>query len=172
MQTSAATESPSAPTPTSESWPVLRWQADLALDHPVIDATHQEFVDLLAAVLDHKDQGQAAQMPHFKALIEHSIVHFGQEDRWMQDTGFAPENCHSRQHQQVLALMSHIEERAHKGEDGVITLLCQELGSWFVQHVDTVDAALAYHLQQVGYDTATGEIAHPEKVFPSEKAPS
>jgi hemerythrin len=29
--------------------PSLSWSADLALDHPQMDATHQEFVALLAA---------------------------------------------------------------------------------------------------------------------------
>ena len=38
----------------------------------------------------------------------------------------------------------------------------RELASWFPQHADSMDAALAMHLQRVGFDPATGRMAHPD----------
>ena len=85
--------------------PVLEWSEALALDLPQMDDTHREFVDLLAAV-DAADD--ATLLPAWRLLIEHTEVHFGQEDRWMRETRFASGNCHSVQHQVVLLSLIHI----------------------------------------------------------------
>ena len=45
--------------------------------------------------------------------------------------------------------------------------VAHELGSWFPQHVQGMDAALALHLRGVGYDAATG-IVHIPQAVPAE----
>jgi hypothetical protein len=40
--------------------------------------------------------------------------------------------------------------------------MAHEIGIWFPQHAQTMDAALAQHLRGVGYDAATGKLSHPE----------
>lgn len=40
--------------------------------------------------------------------------------------------------------------------------MAAELAVWLPSHIDAMDAGLAYHLRQVGFDPATGHIAHPE----------
>ncbi len=79
----------------------LEWSDGLALDLPLMDTTHQEFVALLAAVQAADD---VALLPAWLALVEHTEAHFGQEDRWMQATRFASSNCHSLQHRVVLQI--------------------------------------------------------------------
>jgi hypothetical protein len=37
-----------------------------------------------------------------------------------------------------------------------------ELAVWFVQHAQTMDAALALHLRSVGFDAASGEVRMPQ----------
>ena len=82
--------------------PSLEWSPALALDMASMDDTHREFVDLLAAV----DAADDAAVPApWQALIDHTVEHFGQEDRWMQATAFGPANCHSLQHKVVLEVM-------------------------------------------------------------------
>ena len=44
----------------------------------------------------------------------------------------------------------------------IVRQMAAELTTWFPQHADSMDAALAMHLQRVGYNPATGSIAHPE----------
>ncbi len=69
----------------------LAWTDDLALQHPQMDLTHQEFIELLAAADAVLAPGQeAALLARFDTLVAHTIEHFGQEDRWMQASGFAP----------------------------------------------------------------------------------
>jgi len=137
--------------------PTLIWSDALALSHPEMDSTHQEFVALLAATEAAVRQSPQAGLAPYKALVEHTIAHFGQEDRWMLATGFAPSNCHSFQHAQVLALMQEVTGLAEQLQDyGPLQRVLPELGSWFVAHARSMDAALAEHLKQCGFEPSTG----------------
>lgn len=137
----------------------LQWTGELALDLPVMDETHQEFVALLQAVEAADD---AQLIAAWQALVDHTDGHFGQEDRWMQATRFAAGNCHSMQHQVVLQIMREGAGRARQGELQVLRDMAAELAVWFPQHTDAMDAALAQHLRRVGFDPATGTVHAPE----------
>ena len=135
------------------------WSPEMSLDMPALDTLHTECTDLIAAVLDATDD---ALLALWDRLIAHTAEHFAQEDRWMQATRFAAGNCHTTQHQQVLNIMRGGTERARQGRLGELRVMAAELAVWLPQHIDAMDAGLAHHLRQVGYDPATGHIAHPE----------
>lgn len=143
----------------------LQWSDALWLDLPAMDDTHREFVDLLAAVEAAPDDQLAAA---WRALIEHTDDHFAREDRWMRDTRFASGNCHTTQHLVVLQVMRETEANALAGPAGLIRAMAVELGRWFPQHAQGMDAALALHLRRVGYDVATGKVSLPQ-ALPAEE---
>lgn len=145
--------------------PALFWSDTLALGLPVMDATHQEFVELLSQVNAASD---ATLLPRWQTLIEHTDAHFAREDAWMTDTGFTSTNCHTTQHKVVLQVMREGARRAAVGELAVVRQMADELGVWFPQHAQAMDAALALHLRNVGYDEQTGEVAMPQ-ALPTEK---
>jgi len=142
--------------------PTLEWSGALALELPQMDHTHEEFVDLLAIVQQAGDDTLAGA---WRALIDHTIEHFGQEDRWMRDTRFASANCHATQHAVVLQVM---EEGARAGNPALIRTMASELAAWLPQHLQTMDAALALHLRRVGYDLHTGHVTVPSALPPVE----
>lgn len=138
----------------------LTWTESLALNHAQMDHTHAEFVALLAACDAALPGPREALLAAFDTLVAHTVEHFGQEDRWMAATGFAPQNCHAYQHQAVLAVMTECARRARAEADfEPLTLAVGELAQWFPQHAQSMDAALAQHLQTVGFDAATGHCA-------------
>lgn len=140
--------------------PSLAWTDEIALGHEAIDQTHMEFVELLAQA-ELADDAQL--LPRLQALIEHTVDHFGREDQWMTATQFAPVNCHGMQHRVVLQTLDELMRRGR--DDGELTLVREilpELGKWFSQHAQTMDAALASHLQSVGFDTASGQMSRPQ----------
>lgn len=148
-------------TPHTES---LQWNEALALDMPAMDDTHKEFVELLSAVVQADD---AQLLIAWKALLDHTQEHFDQEDAWMLATGFAVGNCHATQHKVILQVMREGQARGDKGEIHVVRQMAHELGLWFPQHADSMDAALAAHLQATGFDPATGTI-HAPQALPKE----
>lgn len=136
----------------------LEWSDALNLDLPLMDATHREFVDLLATV----DRSEDAQLlPTWRKLVDHTEQHFGQEDEWMTSTRFASGNCHSMQHKVVLQVMREGTARAEQGDLKVLRVMASELALWFPQHAQSMDAALALHLRRVGFDPATGVVHAP-----------
>jgi hemerythrin-like metal-binding protein len=139
----------------------LQWSDALALDMPVMDETHQEFVALLAEVVQATD---AELLPRWSALIAHTQDHFDREDQWMLATGFAAGNCHATQHMVILQVMREGEARGHSGDLAVVRQMARELGLWFPQHAQSMDAALALHLRSAGYDPHTGTLSQPERL--------
>lgn len=145
--------------------PTLEWSEALQLELPQMDDTHREFVDLLAVVQAADD---AALLAHWDRLVAHTVEHFGQEDRWMRETGYANGNCHAVQHQVVLQVMREGATRAAAGELPLLRLIAGELAQWFPQHAQSMDAGLALHLRSVGHDPASGQVARPEALPRSE----
>jgi len=137
----------------------LQWSDALALDVPAMDDTHREFVDLLAAVEQAPDDERL--LAAWNVLVEHTVQHFDQEDRWMRNTRFTSTNCHTTQHHVVLQVMREGAARGANGQMDLIRPLARELGLWFPQHAQSMDAALALHLRSVGYDADSGRISLP-----------
>lgn len=135
------------------------WSPEMSLEMPALDHLHEECVELLAAVQEADD---STVLQHWDRLIAHTADHFGQEDRWMQDTGFAPGNCHSSQHAIVLNIMREGAEKGAQGDLAMVRQMAYELTVWLPSHIDAMDAGLAMHLSNVGYDTRTGHISKPE----------
>ncbi len=142
----------------------LQWSESLALGLSFMDDTHQEFVDLLATVVNASDD---ALLPAWNTLIEHTDDHFGREDQWMKDTHFSSSNCHSTQHNVVLQVMREGYKHGQAGDLSMVRQMADELGTWFPQHAQSMDAALALHLRGVGYDPVTG-IVHVPQALPQE----
>ncbi len=145
----------------------LRWSAALELDLPVMDETHREFVDLLAAVAGAAD---ADLLRAWAALVDHTDAHFGQEDAWMRQTRFSSVNCHSTQHAVVLSVMREGLALGSAGRLDVIRQMAHELALWFPQHAQTMDAELALHLRGIGFDPASGEVRMPDRLPAAEIA--
>lgn len=141
---------------------LLAWNDQLANQHPQMDRTHQEFVVLLDALDVAQREGAPDVLARYDALVAHTVEHFAQEDRWMAATGFTPENCHSNQHRQVLDLLGEVRRRVvDEGQTELVPRLLPELAQWFEQHAQSMDAALVFHMAQVGYDAASGRIERP-----------
>lgn len=138
----------------------LAWSDALSLELDFMDNTHREFVDLLAAT---ELAGDDSVLERFSALIDHTDDHFGREDQWMKDTHFSSSNCHAMQHNVVLQVMREgLKRGQEQGDLKMVRQMAHELGIWFPQHAQTMDAALALHLRRVGYDADTGLVSMPE----------
>ena len=140
----------------------LSWSEALALKQPRMDQTHREFVDLLQELATAFEAGATDVMARLDELHEHTVAHFAQEERWMADIGFALENCHAGQHQQVLHVLREVKRVVSDGTDPtVVGVLVEELGKWFVGHAQMMDGALADTMLARGYDPETGRQVNP-----------
>lgn len=138
---------------------ILEWSDALALQQPQMDATHQEFVDHLAALRSALDDAPGALASALRAMVAHTEAHFAQEEAWMARLGFTPENCHSHQHQHVLKVMREVERLfLADGNPRFARQLADELAQWFPVHASTMDAGLAQVMADCGYDPESGHL--------------
>lgn len=133
--------------------PQIEWTESLVLGLDPMDLTHQEFVqvynDLAAAPVEDF-------LPRLDAFIAHCEAHFEQENRWMAAVNFP--GCHQGEHDRVLAVLHDVRKRAAAGDLFLGKRLVEEIPAWFESHAGGMDAALAFHFDSIGFDTATGEL--------------
>ena len=152
------------PSATPAAPATLDWTPALSLSDARMDDTHVEFVTLLNQLMA---TPTAQQPPLYRAFIEHTVEHFAQEERWMLATGFAADNCHAGQHATILETMNAVLEHSEKGDAGIINRMALALAEWFPQHTASMDAGLAQHLKNVGFDSRTETLADPSTVRPA-----
>lgn len=139
----------------------LPWTPSLLTGDTRMDDTHHEFIDMLNEILA---TPQELQLPLYKKCLLHTVEHFAQEERWMVATGFAAENCHAEHHATILETMRAVESHYEAGDTGIITRLAEALAEWFPGHAASMDAGLALHMKQVGFDSVTETVADPGKI--------
>lgn len=119
----------------------MQWSDSLLLGFAPMDAVHEEFVACVAAL----QQAQDSQLPEvMERLIAHAHAHFGEEDRWMQQTQFPARECHINEHAAVMKSLMDVQAMLAQGDTAVCRRLAVELARWFPGHADYLDAALSH----------------------------
>jgi hemerythrin-like metal-binding protein len=133
----------------------MEWSGRYALGIARMDETHREFIEFCNALTAAGPESENF-LERFDAFIEHTAAHFDQENRWMEAVNFPP--CHREEHDRVLAVAYEVRQRVVKGDLFLGRRLLEELPPWFDNHIDTMDAALAFYLKEIGFDTETGAL--------------
>ncbi len=161
MNTTEATPTAAAPLAEGTAPQGLTWAPNLQTGDGRMDDTHEEFVTMLNTLLA---TPMRDQLPLYREFLAHTVAHFEQEERWMLATGFSADNCHASHHATILDTMRAVEEHYVGGDNNIIQRLAEALVEWFPQHAASMDAGLALHLKDVGFDSHTETLADPSKV--------
>jgi hemerythrin-like metal-binding protein len=125
----------------------MDWKESYVLGHAPMDTTHQDFVTLVSELAA---ADNAAMPGYVDRLIEHTVEHFAQENRWMEECGFPPIHCHTGEHERVLQSLRDMRPII-AADPGVGRVIAAELEQWFAQHAASMDNALAFYMRQVNY---------------------
>lgn len=121
----------------------FQWSDKFLLGYGRMDDVHREFVELVNALLTCPDPDMAA---HLQAFAEHAEKHFGDENEWMQSTGFPAAECHADEHAAVMSSVRQVQVLVDAGNVAIARNLAAELARWFPSHADYMDSALAQWL--------------------------
>jgi hemerythrin len=116
-----------------------------AVGYSPMDDLHEEFRDLMIA-LGAPDVGDYG-LPLVE-IHEHLLRHCAAEEGWMRATDFPAYDCHKREHDMLLEVVSEVRRRYDAGDNEIVQRLAAELPHWFEVHANTMDAALAYFLKE------------------------
>jgi hemerythrin len=139
----------------------LSWGEALVTGDARMDATHEEFVDMLKAI---KALPHEQQLEPYRAFYQHTVDHFAQEERWMLATGFTADNCHASHHATILETMRAVEEHYLQGDTEIIERMMDAMAEWFPGHANSMDRGLALHLIDVGFDSTSETVADPSRL--------
>ena len=118
----------------------FEWDDRYLIGHPSMDDTHEEFVELVNAMLDATPLTIPATM---EALARHVEEHFALEERLMEQFAFPARACHVEEHEKVLASVREVRTLVAAGDTDVAVELAEALAGWFPGHSDYMDSALA-----------------------------
>lgn len=121
--------------------PALVWSDALLLGYGPMDARHEDFVEVVAALSNATKDNLPGCLA---AVIAHLQAHFGEEEHWMTETGFPARDCHADEHAAVLRSAQQVQALLDQGDDSECRRLAGELVRWFPGHADYMDAALAH----------------------------
>lgn len=125
---------------------LIQWQdAQHALQTGWMDLIHHEFVALTNALATSSEANEATCL---ERLIGHCRDHFAQERMWMEISRMPSTEHHLRDHEAIMAMLEGAMHDLREGRHGAGRNATDELVPWFEQHSSTLDAALAFHLQQ------------------------
>lgn len=116
------------------------WEDRYLLGFNPMDNTHREFVELVDRLLTVDDSQLEKTLADFAA---HAIAHFEQENAWMETDGFPARDCHVDEHNKVLESVRDVQKLLAEGDTAIVRDLAQALKTWFPEHADYMDSALA-----------------------------
>ena len=126
----------------------LTWDDSLKVGNAVMDADHQEFVELLSATARAED----AEFPAcFAKIATHLREHLAREEELMRQHGFPPYPIHKHEHDRVRLELEGIEKRLAAGNLALARGYVREaLPDWFMAHKNTMDSATAGWIRAQG----------------------
>ena len=130
---------------------LIEWNDQFELGVARMDASHREFIDMLNRLNAASREDMSTL---FARLVEHTEQHFGEEERWMQESGFPLRIIHRDEHERVLAILRETLQQLQAGDTASAHMLVREMLAWFEQHAASMDLALARHIEAAGYPAA------------------
>lgn len=126
----------------------IEWSDDtMRLGREDMDDTHREMIRLINVAIEADNANFAAA---YRALVEHTNVHFAHESDLMQTHADPARKEHEHQHAKLLGELAGISRRVVKGQYKFARAFLRErLPEWFVIHAASMDSMLAAHLKSV-----------------------
>src|SRR5512136_147761 len=111
-------------------------QGAYAVGIPSIDALHVELEERLAAL----NRAGADAGAELVALQDHLRRHFTHEEALMAESDFPMAECHAREHQSVIDVVTEVQRLLAEGDAGPLGRLAPAMLEWFSVHASGMDA--------------------------------
>lgn len=128
----------------------MEWTKSLALGVEKLDKQHQELfraMDRVVRIVDEKDasRSQRACIEAVKYLKNYTLMHFADEEAYMQEVGYGGYLAHKQIHDafrsQIAAQEKKLEEYTYSRD--VVMELISMIHDWLVGHIMRMDQRIA-----------------------------
>lgn len=130
----------------------VQWTDDLAVGNEEIDNQHKELFRRINLFLDAVQKGEttAAVMDTLNFISEYVEVHFGTEERYMQEYNFSGYQHHRNLHESFKKDLHDLVDTVQREGIGpeTIVLTNSVVVDWLIKHIKNVDRKLAEFLKK------------------------
>lgn len=119
--------------------PFLPWSAEMVIDEGPIDGQHQQLVTSINDLYDQIDAGEAKVGAILDYLVIYVDIHFADEERLMQLSGYPELETHRDEHRLFTAQLDGLSAAFHRGEAKVDQKLMEFLKAWLINHIMGTD---------------------------------
>jgi len=128
---------------------MFEWKQEYSVGIHSIDGQHQNLFAIARELHTamSRGQGNAALAPVLDRLVRYTVVHFGYEERLMQQHGYPDYAKHKAEHE---ALTKKVKDFQAEFEAGRVTMTIQLLHflrGWLQHHIQESDRAYSPHLK-------------------------
>ncbi len=120
----------------------FKWKDHFGVNIPEMDQQHQKFFSMLNDVhLNNKKQGRDPEFLNrlFRDLISYVEVHFAEEEKLLEKSGFSGLEIQKKQHQYFREQLAQLRDQHFKGDTIVPQSVLVFLRDWFMKHVLELD---------------------------------
>lgn len=120
-------------------------QSILLLNHQMIDADHQHFSEITAAL---KTADNDSFKVLFNQLLSHTEQHFQREERLIKQFNYPGKSEHCGEHNRLLTELKQFNQRVQKGRPTLAKAFINgRVDEWLQQHISNMDAALVKYIE-------------------------
>jgi len=134
----------------------MKWTPDLATGVELIDDQHKELFtrinDLVDAIKQHTCKYKISDVVQF--LDDYIVLHFGEEEKMMQQYAYPDYPAHKAQHTTFIANFTELKKEVLKLEGGkkpgsydLSVETNQVVVDWILEHIARVDKKLGNFIQ-------------------------
>lgn len=119
--------------------PFLSWSSEMCIDEGPIDGQHQQLVEAINQLHDQQQAGATDLGPLLNYLVIYVDIHFADEERLMQLSGYEELPDHREEHRRFSAQLDALRSAFNAGEAQVDARLMEFLKAWLVNHIMGTD---------------------------------
>lgn len=130
----------------------LEWKNSLSIGLKTIDDQHKVLIglinDLGEAMKSGKTKDELGNV--LKGLLDYTIEHFGFEEKWFNQHGYADKAAHVEKHKQFIDQIAGFKNDFESGKLLVSTQVMNYLTKWLTAHIKGTDTEYVAFMKEHG----------------------
>ena len=133
---------------------LIEWDDKYNLGIVSIDMQHQRLVAIINQLYDSHVEGHGSDAIDgaLKRLIAYSGMHFGVEERYLDEYEIPGREKHKKLHAEFVSKIKKLRKQAVIQKSGMSTTMVRFLKNWLFDHIERTDQKYRDRLRTAGID--------------------
>ncbi len=131
---------------------LVSWSSSLSVNVREIDSQHKKLVELLNQLYSSMKAGKGSSVLKklLDELVQYTIYHFDNEERYLKQYGYPDLEKHKREHEKLKAQVADFSKQVSMGKATISTDIINFLKNWVVNHIKRTDKLYSGFLNKNG----------------------